>query len=289
MNIPYLKSASLFILSILFGFLNDFILRYVQVSNLESVGAFQSTFLRFAFSSIFLLPFLKKGQGSSNMRTHIIRSLLLFFPMMIWTYGIQNGSLLLATFMEFSIPFFVSIIAYLALNESIKGRITSILLGLFGVGIVAFKHVEFNSLGIILLMFLAAILYATLDVVNKSLLNDNENIINMLFWSSVGVALLSLPMALCNWMNISFSHLILYVLQGLSGNLLIWLMLKAYQLSDISSLQPLRFISFPTSLLLSMKLGDKMSLFHFTIGIILLALSLIYSVIYEVKEIKSNG
>ncbi|USO00630.1 MAG: DMT family transporter [Alphaproteobacteria bacterium] len=286
-NLSYLKASLWFTMSILCGFFNDFILRYIAVNNTIMIPVVQATFYRFFFSACFLFPFFIVGKKSSltaQSKNHFIRSILLLVPMLLWTYGVSHSSLIFATFMEFSIPFFVSIIAYFFLHESIEKRLVSIVLGCAGVFLVAFKYIEFSSLYVVFAMVLACILYATLDVVNKYLLNKNESLINMLFFSSLGVSILTLPFILCCYVAIPINYLILYVIQGLLGNFLIFFILKAYQLESISALQPLRFISFPLSILFGLKLGDNISFLYIIFGFSFLLLSLIYSINHELKK-----
>ncbi|WP_187440068.1 DMT family transporter [Candidatus Cytomitobacter primus] len=284
----YIKASTWFVISILCGFFNDFILRYISVNEAIDISAFQAIFLRFISSAMILFPFFMMQKtrhiDSHKLTKHAIRSVLLFIPMVLWTYGVDNGTLIFATFMEFSIPLFVSIIAYLFLGESLKGRLLSILLGIIGISIVAIQYIEFINILVIIAMALAAILYATSDIINKHLLNDNEGITNLLFFSSVGVALISLPFAITLWKCISSYQLLLYFIQGVLGNLLVYFILKAYELTDISSLQSLRFLSFPISLFLSLKLGDKLCFKSLFIGISLLIISLSYSIYNETKS-----
>ncbi|WP_172619005.1 DMT family transporter [Candidatus Cytomitobacter indipagum] len=303
-SLNYLKASSWFVMSILCGFFNDYIVKYISVSDFIDVSIFQMNFLRFFFSAIILLPFFilkryKKSKSNSNnakisldnsknwfkkyrILEHSIRSVLLFIPMILWTYGIAKGSLVFSTFMEFSIPLFVLIIARISLKESLKGRFSSTLIGIFGILIVAKQYVNLISLPIVLCIASAAFLFALSDVINKYLLNDDEEIINLLFFTSVGVSIISFPFAFKLWQCIAFNQLFLYILQGLLGNCLFLFILKSYKLADVASLQPLRFLSLPISMFLSSRLGDALCFKSIFIGMILLIISLIYSMFYEI-------
>ncbi len=287
LNKQYLKASLWFVLSILCGFFNDFILRYLTVSQNDNVGIFQASFLRFAASAFILLPFFifcKNNYNKKHLNKHILRAFLLFIPMLLWTYGVKHGTLIFSTFMEFSIPLFILIIAKITLGESLKGRLFSTILGILGITIVSFQYINFSHIYVVLALTVAAILFATSDVINKHLLNSDEKIVSLLFLSSLGVAILSLPFAIYFWVQMTILQFFLYILQGLLGNLLVFFILKAYELTNVSALQPLRFISFPLSLFFSLKLGDSFNTQSLIIGMILLIISLIYSLKYELKK-----
>ncbi len=286
-NSLYRRASFWFVLSILCGFFNDFILRYLEVSQNNHVHVFQALFLRFMSSSVILLPFfiLQKNFNTKHLSKHVLRAILLIFPMLLWTYGVQNGSLIFATVMEFSIPLFVAIIAKIFLGEELKGRLFSIIVGIIGIIIIVLPH-TFTNLSVIISFTIAAIFFAISDVINKYFLNNNETILSLLFLLSCGVSIIALPFACYFWIHLNLMQYLLYIIQGLLGNLLVLFILKAYKISPISSLQPLRFISFPISLFFSFKLGDKLSILSLCIGIFLLIISLLYS-FYNENKVKN--
>ncbi|QEK39024.1 DMT family transporter [Candidatus Nesciobacter abundans] len=282
----YIIGAFYFSMSILCGLLNDFIVRYMSFGEM---GLAQIMFLRFLFSALSMLPFMIKNKYSTdNYTVHLIRSFLFFVPIVLWNYGVSNGGLIIATFMELSIPVVLLVMAKIFLGEDLKGRILSTILGIASVCFVMFKQLEFGVSVYVVLAFAVAVLcFSSLDIINKKLLNkDNDPLYAFLFYSALGTSLFSLPFAVCTWVSVSYQSIVLCMIQGVSSNLILFFILKAYKKTDVSSLQPIRFISLPISALLSAVFFKERMSWYLVLGFMFLVVSIMMNIKNEV--IKKN-
>ncbi|MCB1136828.1 MAG: DMT family transporter, partial [Chlamydiia bacterium] len=119
-------------------------------------------------------------------------------------------------------------------------RIAAIVLGFLGVSIVLGPSC-WNLCWGSLTLVLATAIYAFLDVLNKRLVSELSTM-NMLFFSSlVGTAFAALP-ALGNWTAPSLLQLSLLAFLGATANLILYCMLRAFQLERASFLSPFRYI-----------------------------------------------
>lgn len=132
----------------------------------------------------------------------------------------------------------------------------------------------------------ATFLFALLDVMNKRLLNLDEKLPSMVFYSALWTSLFSLPFALFQWEspNIVFhwetpnmEQLGQLALLGLCANIFLVCLLKAAQsVKDLSSLQPLRYTEFVFSCLFSIIFFHQFPKMTSILGMFLIVPSAIY-------------
>lgn len=242
------KGALWMILSLLISCTNDAISKYLD----SSMPTQHLIFLRFIIGAITLLPFMlihKRRISGHNFTTkhikmHLIRGALLVLAMYMWVKGMAMTSLSIATMMSFSIPFFTLILAQTILNEEVTIRKWGItILGFTGVAL-GINIDQPDSIFSILLFSVAASIFALLDIINKSLLSKKEGAFQMLFYSNATAAFFLLPATLDITSNITPQSLALVLILGSGGNLILYFILKAYSLSEISHLAPLRYVEF---------------------------------------------
>ncbi len=261
----YFKSVGYFILSIICGIINDVLSKYI-CSNMHPLNV---TFFRFAFSTLTLIPFicLKKPLKINELSIHIIRGSFLFVGIFCWIYGLKRVPLSIATVISFSIPLFTLIIGSFVLREKITWqRWSATILGLIGILItLEFNSLQFNYMALILMA--AAVIFACLDVINKIIVS-RESIINMMFYSSLVTAIISLPFAISFWTYPSYNDLILLLVIGISANLLLFFLLKAFKLYDATALAPYRYCELIITSLLGYLIFDEIIGCNLIIGII---------------------
>lgn len=237
----YFIGVSWFILSLLSSTTNDIISKYTG----NNLHPFQVSFFRFLFSSLTLLPFIfyygKNSIKTTRPLVHLLRGVLLFLGMTSWTYGLILAPVTTATVISFSIPLFTLVLATIFLNENIIWqRWLVTIVGFLGIVITLNPHAsDFNPE---LLIFVAAAAgFAMLDVINKKFI-IKESMISMLFYSALITALLSAPGAFYYWETPSNHDLILLLILGMSANLILFLLLKAFALIDATATAPYRYL-----------------------------------------------
>lgn len=239
-----------FLVSILLCLLNDIIIKAIDAR----ISSYQICFLRFFISSLTLLPFLaKRGLKyvkTKYIKTHLFRSLALLSSTCLWFHGIPKVPLATITIISFSIPIFTVVFAKFFLQESIgfkRGLASSV--GFFGI----LSTVKVNSEDFQLQawpLILAAMIYAALNIANKKIANK-ESTFNMLFHSSLMGSLSLAPIAYTFWQTPALLDFLGLISLGLCANLIMFCVIKAYQMTEISFLAPWYYVE----LILSIAFG----------------------------------
>ncbi|MGL9682077.1 MAG: DMT family transporter [Wolbachia sp.] len=281
----YLLGVIWFMLSLLSSVTNDTISKHLGL-HLQS---FEIIFFRFLFSTITLIPFIfYYGIGScktNQISIQITRGALLFCGMSLWTYGLTVCPMVTATIISFSVPLFVILLAILLLEENIIWqRWVVTIIGFFGITIATKAYSEdFNPK--ILIFIASALIFATLDILNKKLVMK-ESVISMLFYSDLTTTVFSTTPLLFCWHIPSLLELTLLLVLGINSNLILFFMLKAFALADATALAPYRYIELIVSAIVTYvifnELPDK-SAFYGTLILIPSTLFIAYS---ESKVIK---
>ncbi|MBA8756469.1 DMT family transporter [Wolbachia pipientis] len=284
----YLFGVIWFILSLLSSVANDTISKYLSL-HLQS---FETTFFRFLFTTITLVPFMFyygiEAFKTSQISIQITRGALLFCGMVLWTYGLTTFPIVTATIISFSIPLFVILLAIPLLKENIIWqRWIVTIIGFVGIAIATKAHSEdFNPK--ILIFIVSALIFAILDILNKKLV-IKESVISMLFYSTLTTTIFSTPPLLFYWHMPSLSELILLLILGISSNLILFFMLKAFALTDATALAPYRYIELIISPIVAYvifnELPDKSALY----GTLILIPSTLFIACSEGKAIKKNS
>ncbi|WP_264374471.1 DMT family transporter [Wolbachia endosymbiont (group B) of Carcina quercana] len=284
----YLFGVIWFILSLLISVANDTISKYLSL-HLQS---FEIIFFRFLFTTITLVPFMFyygiETFKTSQISTQITRGGLLFCGMTLWTYGLTVFPIVTATIISFSIPLFVILLAIPLLNENIIWqRWIVTVIGFVGIAITTKAHSEdFNPK--ILIFIVSALIFAILDILNKKLV-IKESVISMLFYSALTTTIFSTPPLLFYWHMPSLLELVLLLILGISSNLILFFMLKAFALTDATALAPYRYIELIISAIVTYvifnELPDKSALY----GTLILIPSTLFIAYSEGKAIKKNN
>ncbi len=75
--------------------------------------------------------------------------------------------------------------------------------------------------------------------------------ISMLFYSATITALISLPFALHNWIMPTIHELALLFILGMSGNLILFFILKAFTYADVTAMSPYRYLELLSSAIIA--------------------------------------
>ena len=245
----FIWAAMWFILSLIVGCGNDVLMKYLG----RLVGPWQVTFFRCFFSVVTLLPFvLYQGSVafiSTSSWLHIVRGVLLFLSISLWSHGIKETSITTATIMSFTIPIFVLLLAPIVLQEKVTWPLWGATLLSFG-GIFLVLQPDHNTLQASVFFLFSAVLFGLLDVINKKYIH-RESILCMLFYSTLVATVLVLPLAIhAGTFPTKYELLWLFCL-GIGNNLILYCLLRAFRLTSVSSLAPFRYLE----LLFSMGFG----------------------------------
>lgn len=237
----YFNGIGWFILSLFSSVLNDVISKYTG----GRLHFFEVAFFRFAFGALSLVPFILY-YGAHMLKTanpfvHVIRGVTLFFAMTAWTYGLTVVPMTTTTLVSLAIPLFVLVLALFFLKERIIWqRWVATIVGFAGIAITLQPHSEdFNPE--VLILIVAAISFASLDIINKKFV-VKESMISMLFYSAIITALLSIQPAAYYWQTPTWNELGLFAILGISGNMLLFFILKAFALVDATAVAPYRYL-----------------------------------------------
>lgn len=172
-----------------------------------------------------------------------MRGTLLYIAVAAWCMGLSspNVPFTLATTMSFTVPIFVLVLAFFILKEKVTfSRWIAAILGLAGI-VISMDPLSTGLNASALIFIVAVICFASLDVINKIFV-VKESIFAMLFYSSVVTTIIGFVPALGVWQDPSLYELTLLFMLGAGGNLILYFILKAIALVDISALAPLRYM-----------------------------------------------
>lgn len=185
------------------GAVLSFALMAVAVRELQRhMGSFEIVFMRSLVMLVIVLALLPRS-GISSLKTrklalHVWRNLIHFLGQVLWVYSI--GALTLATVfaIEFTMPVWTALLAWMFLKEKLTGpRLAQLGLGLAGVLIIlrpgggAFHPAA-------LAMILGSLCYAASFIFTKRL-SSTDSALAILFWMSVVQTPISLVAAAPQW------------------------------------------------------------------------------------------
>jgi drug/metabolite transporter (DMT)-like permease len=187
--------------------------------------------------------------GVATLRTrrlnvHVWRNLIHFCGQVLWVYSI--GALTLATVfaIEFTMPVWTALLAWLFLNEKLTfPRLVMLALGLAGVLIILRPGAgSFHPAA--LAMILGSLCYASSFIFTKRL-TSTDSALAVLFWMSVVQTPISLVAALPDWVTPVVADLPWMLAIGVASFTAHYCMTRAMQLVDAMVAVPIDFIRLP--------------------------------------------
>jgi drug/metabolite transporter (DMT)-like permease len=208
----------------------------------------QIVFLRYFFATISLIPCML-AQGRHTFRTkhgtmHFARAIMLTLAISMYCFSLDKLPLATVIIINFTIPIFTLLLAYIFLKETIgMPRLLATLVCFVGICITSEPaNANFSTYAILILVF-SAVMFAGLDIINKKFA-AREGILTMLFYTAVvTLALIATP-AWIHWGKVQIVDWILFVLLGCGANLLLYCILKAFERVSVSAIAPFRYIEF---------------------------------------------
>ncbi|TDG95756.1 DMT family transporter [Cardinium endosymbiont of Culicoides punctatus] len=245
----YCQSLVWLFFSMLSSCLNDVVTKYLAVG----LTSYQICFFRFAFGSLFLIPIMIYHKGIHAFKTkylvlHFFRGTFLAIGMGLYCYGLTQVEMSTVTVIGFTNPIFILILARIFLKERVAWPIWLATLCVFiGMSLV-FRPAVIGYNTPVLGCILSTIFFASLDVINKKFV-AHEAILSMLFFSNLMASFCMLPVAGYTWHTPTLYQLLVLSILGIGSNLILYFLLKAFQLVDASTLAPFRYTELIFSIL----------------------------------------
>jgi len=231
------------------GAVLSFMAMAIAVRELQRhMGSFEIVFLRSVGMLAITLALLPRA-GIASIRTarfqlHLWRNLIHFCGQVLWVYSI--GALALATVfaIEFTMPVWTAILAWLFLKEKFTlPRLVMLGLGLVGVLIILRPGTgEFHPAA--LAMILGSLCYASSFIFTKRL-SSTDSALAVLFWMSVVQLPISLALAAPQWVSPVAADLPWIVGIGAGAFTAHYCMTQAMKLVDAMVAVPIDFIRLP--------------------------------------------
>lgn len=291
MQSNYLQGVMWSILVCLFSALNDVATKFLG----QRLSPSFVVFGRFFLSTLMLLPLMSskglKGLRTVNIYIHILRSVLLFAAIAPWCYGLTMLPITLATTISFSTPIFVLVLAKIFLKEHVgKERTLATILGFIGIVISINPCITcWNPM--VFALILSTIMFATLDVLNKKLIQKDEPFWLMIFYSSLGTALLASIALLFQpdaWLWPTHQEWLVLSYLGFGANAILYCLIKAFSVYEISALQPFRYVELIIAASLSWVVFSEIPSMPTLLGAACIVPAALYITYIEMRNKKSS-
>ena len=212
------------------------------------MGSFEIVFLRSVVMLAIVLAMLPRAGVSSvltkRFSVHLWRNLIHFVGQVLWVYSI--GALTLATVfaIEFTMPVWTALLAWLFLKERLTApRLVMLALGLAGVLIILRPGAgSFHPAA--LAMILGSLCYASSFIFTKRL-SSTDSALAVLFWMSVVQTPISLAAALPQWVAPAALDLPWILAIGVGSFSAHYCMTRSMKLVDAIVAVPIDFIRLP--------------------------------------------
>ena len=268
---PILNLSAWLILPIM-----DAIAKYLSYS----LPILQITWFRFFFSAvitgIFIYLFSRKSfVRSKNIKSQVLRGILLLTSSLLFFYAISVISLAKALTLAFICPLIVTALSPYFLKERVgRRRWTAVIVGFIGVllvirpGIVEFNWASLASLG-------TGLCYAIYLIVTRSLKDTDNGLLTLLFTSIIGTVVLSIYLPFV-WVNPSLNQLLLAANMGFIAALAHGLIIISYNFSDASKLAPLGYFEIIPNIIIGYIWFSDFPDKYTIVGLLVIILSGIY-------------
>lgn len=235
----------------------------------------QSQFLRYLCGVLVLLPLVWRsgyaGWKPRDMRGQFLRGLVHTLGLGLWFVALPRISLSEMTAIGFTTPIFIMLGAWLVLREPMRWeRWLAAVLGFGGVIVVVGPGLTGGGGIWSLVMLLSAPVFAASFLISKALTRyESPGVI--VFWQSISVTVLSLPLAVLNWQAPTLVQWLGYLLCGVLGSGAHYLLTRSYAVADISATQSLKFLDLVWAALLGWLVFAEVPTSHSLIGGVIIA------------------
>jgi drug/metabolite transporter (DMT)-like permease len=188
-------------------------------------------------------------QGAKAVRTrrlplHALRALLHLGGQFCWMYAIAALALATVFAIEFTMPVWTALLAFVFLGERLTpNRVVMLVLGIAGIGIILRPGVgAFHPAALVMLF--GALLYASSMICTKSL-SATDSPVAVTFWMSVVQAPLTLAAAWPEWVRPQPADLPWIAVIGAGSFAAHYCMTRAMKFADATVVVPIDFTRLP--------------------------------------------
>jgi len=210
------------------------------------------------------------------------------FASTCWFIGISKVSLPTAMAFSFSTPLFTTITAMLFLKETISyRRATALIVGFMGVLLILKPDGEIFDIAPYGWIFGTVLIWALTNIVIKKL-SDSVRPFVIIFYMALTMTIFSLPLALFYWQLPKLEQLPLLFVAAITTLLWQWCIIKAFNKSQITVLQPFEFSKLIFACIIGYVLFDEVLSISGWFGVTLIIVSSTY-VTWREHKIKKKS
>jgi len=238
MGILWMALAAVFF-SISFG-----LVRHIS----ETIDAFEQTFWRQVIGVIILLPFAWragfKGLKTRQLGTNLIRNAVGYVGISMSFYSITLIPMADSVALQFTLPLFTMVFAYLILNEKVgRHRIAATVVGFAGALVILRPGIVEINLGMTVALLAAASFGVSDTLVRRLSRTDGTTLI--VFYGFALQIPIALAVSLFNWVTPSLADWPWLIALGLTSFAAQWSLARAFVLAEASLVSPVLFIRLP--------------------------------------------
>ena len=283
----YYQGVVFLLLMMLVSCTNDVLTKFLG----KRLDPFEVMFFRFFFNLVTLVPFLLKHGSdvfkTKNLSFNIMRGVLGVIGFSLFIYSIVHIKLVEVVTIFWTIPLFVLILSLVFLHEKVTlMRWIATLIGFIGLSAVTLidEAHNFSFKLIYILPIVSAFVFAVQDVMIKKMVSVEENRLTMLFYFAAVATALSIIPACLVWQTPTIIELSILFVIGAGGNLMQYLIFKAFNATDLSALSPFRYIEFIIAAVFGFVCFSEIPDINVFVGALILIPTTLYLSISEKKS-----
>ena len=207
------QAILLIVISVFFGTLMLTFLKLAQ----KDVNVYVAGFFRFLFGLLIILPYIVKSKlkvfKTNHLKKHFLRAVLNLPSMLLYFSALVMLSIEKVTAISFVVPFFVTILAVLFLEEKIYiYRTLALILGFIGMIVILRPGIINISIGVYMALA-SSLMWSVVIIITKSIAKDDSSI-TILSYGYTIMTILSFIIVLFNWQTPSFQTFIYLFFAG---------------------------------------------------------------------------
>ncbi len=210
-----------------------------------NLDPYQSLFLRYFCGLMVMLPLLRHGLAPympKDIKGQFMRGAVHTVGLILWFTALPKITLADMTALGFTGPIFIMLGAAWFLGEPMRrDRWIAALIGFSGVLVVVAPKLTGDAGWYTLVMLTSSPMFAASFLITKALTRYEKPGV-IVFWQSLTVSAFALPLALLHWQNPTGMQWVGFGIAGVLGSLGHYCMTRAFQITDISATQSLRFL-----------------------------------------------
>lgn len=232
-----------------------------SIRHLAEMGysSWQVIMLRNIFGLMWLLPWVwqrREELESRNRWGHAWRAVIACLSMSCWFYAVGHMPLPEAVALTYTAPLFLTPMAWFLLGEALKpARVVALVVGLTGVMMVI--RPGFHTVGWGALLPLGSAFLQSVGVLLIKPLAKTETPFAMVWYMTLFMIPLSLPMGIMHWRMPGIAHVPWFMLVALASSTVQYMIARAYSWCEVTFLLPFDFMRLiVTSLIAFYWFGD---------------------------------